>query len=33
MLDGERQTLWYNGDADLDEKLLDVMGILEGMLD
>lgn len=31
LLDGERQTLWFNGDADLDEALEEVMGTLEAM--
>jgi len=29
MLDGDRQTLWYNGAADLDVELESVVGILE----
>jgi hypothetical protein len=29
MLDKERQTLWFDGDADLDEKLQEVVGKLE----
>lgn len=29
LLDGERETLWFNGDADLDDELRKVLGILE----
>lgn len=32
MLDGERETLWFNGDADLDEELQAVVETLS-MLD
>ena len=31
MLDGERETLWFNGGADLDEELDLVIGKLEAM--
>jgi hypothetical protein len=31
LLDGGRETLWFNGDADLDDELLKVMGVLESM--
>jgi len=31
MLDKERQTLWFNGGADLDEELDTVAGILAAM--
>ncbi len=31
LLDGQRETLWFNGDADLDESLLEVLGTLEAM--
>lgn len=31
LLDGGRQTLWFNGDADLTEELGEVMAILEAM--
>jgi hypothetical protein len=31
LLDGERQTLWYNGDADLDAALEQVCATLETM--
>ena len=31
LLDGERETLWFNGDADLNAELDDVLGMLEGM--
>lgn len=29
LLDNKRQTLWFNGNADLDEELAGVLGILE----
>lgn len=29
MLDGERETMWYNGDADLDDALKTILGSLE----
>lgn len=29
MLDDERKSLWFDGDADLDEKLREVIGKLE----
>lgn len=32
MLDGERETLWFNGDADVDEKLQTVIETLTQML-
>lgn len=31
MLDGERQTMWYNGDADLDDELALVLGKLDAV--
>lgn len=31
LLDGDRQTLWFNGDADLDDELLTIMGVLGTM--
>ncbi len=31
MLDGERSTLWFNGNADLDEELGEVLAYLEAM--
>ena len=31
LLDGERQTMWFNGNADLDEELQGVLGVLESM--
>lgn len=31
MLDGDRQTLWFNGDAVLDDELDAVLGKLEAM--
>jgi len=31
LLDGSRKTLWFNGDADLDDELNVVMGTLENM--
>lgn len=31
MLDGERKSLWFNGDADLDEELRGVIAKLEVM--
>lgn len=30
-LDGERQTLWFNGDAALDEELMKVVIYLDGI--
>lgn len=33
LLDGERETLWFNGDADLDEALRQVIAVLETMAD
>lgn len=33
LLDGGRETLWFNGNADLDAELLDVLGVLEAMGD
>lgn len=33
MLDDDRQTLWFNGDAVLDDELLAVIGKLEAMTD
>ncbi len=32
MLDGERETMWYNGDADLDDALKTILGTLESTL-
>lgn len=32
MLDGERETLWLNGDAVLDDELDNVMGALAAMV-
>lgn len=32
MLDGERETLWFNGNADLDEALDQVTGLLESLV-
>lgn len=32
MLDGERQSLWFNGDADLDDELKIVLGKLDAMV-
>lgn len=29
LLDGERETLWFNGNADLEEELRLVLGMLE----
>lgn len=29
LLDGERETLWFNGNSDLDEELRNVLGMLE----
>lgn len=31
LLDSERQTLWFNGDADLDEELEQVAAVLDTM--
>lgn len=31
MLDGQRETLWFNGGADLSQELQDVMGQIEAM--
>lgn len=31
LLDGGRETLWFNGDADLDDEMLKVLGILDSM--
>lgn len=31
MLDGGRETLWFNGNADLNEELNSVLGTLEAM--
>ena len=31
LLDGARETLWFNGDADLDAELDNVLGILSAM--
>lgn len=31
LLDNSRTTLWFNGDADLDEELAEVLGLLESM--
>lgn len=31
LLDGERKTLWFNGDAVLDDELDEIMGFLEAM--
>lgn len=31
LLDGSRQTLWFNGGADLDEELATVVATLEAM--
>lgn len=33
LLDGDRETLWFNGNADLDEELRAVIGKLESMTD
>lgn len=33
LLDGQRKTLWFNGDANLDEELTNVLGVLEAMLE
>lgn len=33
LLDDSRQTLWYNGDADLDEALEEVVATLEALTD
>lgn len=32
MLDGSRETLWFNADADLDQQMQDVIGKLESMV-
>lgn len=29
LLDGERETLWFNGSADVDSELRNVLGMLE----
>lgn len=31
LLDGGRETLWFNMDADLDDEMLKVLGILDSM--
>lgn len=31
LLDSERQTLWFNGDADLDAELEGVLAVLESL--
>lgn len=31
LLDGGRETLWFNGDAELDDEMLKVLGILDSM--
>lgn len=31
MLDNDRQTLWFNGDADLDNELEQVVAVLDSM--
>jgi hypothetical protein len=31
MLDGQRETMWFNGGADLDAALDDVLGMLDAM--
>ncbi len=31
LLDGRRVTTWFNGAADLDQELLDVLGTLDAM--
>ena len=31
LLDDARQTLWYNGDADLDDELRGVLAIIESL--
>lgn len=31
LLDGARETLWFNGNADLDDELRDALGVLEAM--
>lgn len=31
LLDDSRETLWFNGDADLDEELRDVKQVIAGM--
>lgn len=31
MLDNERATVWFNGDADLDQELDDVVGHIQSM--
>lgn len=32
LLDGGRETLWFNGNADLDEELLGILGVLDAMV-
>ncbi len=32
LLDGSRETFWFNGNADLDVELQDVLGVLEAMV-
>ncbi len=31
LLDGGRETLWFNGNADLEEALDEVLGVLDAM--
>lgn len=31
LLDSQRETLWFNGDANLDEHLREVLGVIESM--
>lgn len=31
LLDGSRETLWFNADADLDQEMQDVIGKLESL--
>ena len=31
MLDGSRATLWFNGNADLDDELIKILGTLGGL--
>ncbi len=31
LLDGQKETLWFNGNADLDDELLTVIGKLESL--
>lgn len=33
LLDGGRETLWFNGDADLDEELAAVVATLDGLVE